>query len=101
MSPFITERAIAGSPENIKATVDRFADTVVNQLNYNRDRVGEVGGSVASMFLKRFEASLGGDKKSPFFENIIDDLRRGFQSLISSHNRRLIYSKLGRLSMVS
>ena len=81
MSPFITERAIAGSPENIKATVDRFADTVVNQLNYNRDRVGEVGGSVASMFLKRFEASLGGDKKSPFFENIIDDLRERIPEL--------------------
>lgn len=75
ISPFLTERAIAGSPQSIKSVVDRFADTIVNQLNSNRDRVGEVGESVATMFLKRFESSLGGDKKNAFFQNIIDDIR--------------------------
>jgi hypothetical protein len=86
-SPFITERAIAGSPEAIKNTVDRFVDDLVNNLNNNKDRVGEVGGSLASMFINRFEASLGSDKKSAFFENIIDDLRAATPALDAEMQR--------------
>lgn len=81
ISPLITERAIAGSPEAVKTVVDRYVDTIVNRLNENKDRVGEVGTSVAALFIQRFESSLGKDKKTKFFDSIIDELRLSLPEL--------------------
>lgn len=95
-SPLITERAIAGSPEAVKSVVERFVDTIVNELNTNKDRVGEVGDSIAAIFINRFEASLGKDAKTPIFAGVIKSLREAAPELDAvmseamSHLRSLV-----------